>query len=89
MALPSRHSDSLRQVVRDPRILDGEPTIEGTRIPVRSIVQVFEAEGSIDIVAEAFPPLDHRAIEQALSFYQSHRREIDTYIAENQDDLPS
>lgn len=89
MALHAARREPSRQVVREPRILGGEPSIEGTRVPVRSIVQVFQAEGDVDVVRRAFPMLDRGTIEHALSFYRAHREEIDRYIAENQDDDPT
>ncbi len=86
MALHAARRGSGRQIVRDPRILGGEPTIEGTRVPVRSVVQVFQVERDLDVVGEAFPMLDRPSIEQALAFYRDHRDEVDRYIAENRDD---
>ena len=86
MALHAARPGPSREVVRDPRILSGEPSIEGTRVPVRSIVQVFQVEGDVDVVGQAFPMLDRTTIEIALAFYLAHRDEIDRYIAENQDD---
>lgn len=86
MAVHAARREPGREVVRDPRILGGEPTIAGTRVPVRSIVQVFQVEGDIDVVGQAFPMLDRPTIELALAFYRAHRDEIDRYIAENQDD---
>ena len=85
MAVHAARREPGRQIVRDPRILDGEPTIGGTRVPVRSVVQVFQVERDLDAVGEAFPMLDRSSIERALAFYSAHRDEIDRYIAENQD----
>ena len=86
MAVHAARREPGRGIARDPRILSGEPTIEGTRVPVRSIVQVFQVERDIDVANQAFPMLDRPSIEHALAFYETHREEIDRYIAENQDD---
>lgn len=89
MAMHAARRTPHAAVVRDPRILGGEPTIAGTRVPVRSIVQVFQAEGDIEVVSQAFPMLDRPSIEQALAFYRANRDEIGRYIDENGDDDPS
>jgi uncharacterized protein (DUF433 family) len=85
MALPTRRETSPRRIVRNPRILSGEPTLEGTRIAVRTIVEADRHIGSIDEIVDAYPMLDHASVEAALAFYDAHRGEIDRYIAENED----
>lgn len=73
------------RIVRNPRILDGEPTVEGTRVPVRSIVLAQRLYADADRVARAFPTLNRAAVEAALFFYAGHRAEIERAIAENSD----
>ena len=77
---PSAH------IVRNPQILGGEPTIAGTRVPVRSIVIAWEQYHDIHRLCRAYPMLDPAHVEEALAFYNAHRAEIDRYIAENEDD---
>jgi uncharacterized protein (DUF433 family) len=74
-------------VVRNPRILAGEPTLEGTRVPVRSIVEATRLAMNVDEIVDAYPMLDRRSVETALAFYRQHREEIDRHIAENADPL--
>jgi uncharacterized protein (DUF433 family) len=85
MALPTRRETSPRRVVRNPRILSGEPTLEGTRIAVRTIVEARRHIGSTEKIVDAYPMLDRASVEEALAFYQLHKDEIDQYITENQD----
>jgi uncharacterized protein (DUF433 family) len=85
MALPRQRESWPRRVVRDPRILGGEPTLEGTRVPVRSIVEASRFAMSIDEIVDAYPMLDHTSVEAALAFYRRHQAEIDRHIAENAD----
>lgn len=87
MALPSPRESSPRRVVRNPRILDGEPIMEGTRVPVRVIVEATRYIGAIDKVVDAYPMLDYASVERALEFYRLNKEEIDRYIVENQDPL--
>lgn len=74
------------RIARNGRILDGEPAIDGTRIPVRSIVIMYHLYRDIDRIIAAFPHVDRSAVEEALAFYEMHREEIDRYIAENETD---
>jgi uncharacterized protein (DUF433 family) len=70
-------------IVRDPHILDGEPTVRGTRIPVRSIVLAAQEYGGSQGVLTAYPQLAPQAIQHALDYYVRHREEIDRYIRDN------
>ena len=83
MALPIQRQTSPRRIERNPRILSGEPTLEGTRVPVRSIVVAQRHLASIDEIVDAYPMLDHESVEAALAFYTAHQDEIDRYIVEN------
>src|SRR4051812_3188916 len=87
MALPTRRALAPRRVVRNPRILGGEPTLEGTRVSVRTVVVATRFAKSIDEIVRGYPMLDRTSIEEALAFYRQHRDEIDRYIAENEDAL--
>lgn len=85
MALPAQRESWPRRVVRNPRILGGEPTLEGTRVPVRTVVIATRYTKDIDDIVRGYPMLDRTAVEEALAFYRQHRDEIDQYIAENED----
>jgi uncharacterized protein (DUF433 family) len=77
---------AIGRIVHDPRILDGEPVVKGTRIPVRAIVLAQQYWRTIERLREAFPLLTIEDIEQALSYYRANRKEVDRYIAENDPD---
>ncbi len=87
MALPTERQTWPRRVVRNPRILEGEPTLEGTRVPVRSVVEGIRLAMSVDEIVDAYPMLDGRSVETALAYYRQHRKEIDRHIAENADPI--
>lgn len=72
------------RIVRDPAVCGGEPTIEGTRVPVRSIVIQWLFYRDVVRVQSAFPRVDVPTIEGALAYYETHREEIDRLIEENE-----
>lgn len=72
------------RIVRKPGVCGGEPTVEKTRIPVRSIVVQWQLSGDLETVRGAFPQLDLPAIKAALAFYEAHRAEIDRLIEESE-----
>jgi uncharacterized protein (DUF433 family) len=71
-------------IVRNPDILAGEPTIRGTRIAVRNIVEAARYTPNIEDLWADYPTATREAIAEALSFYVHHRDEIDAYIADNE-----
>jgi uncharacterized protein (DUF433 family) len=85
MTQRSAQHDWPRRVVRNPRILGGEPTMEGTRVSVRTVVEATHYTNSLDDVVDGYPMLDRVSVEIALAFSTANRAEIDRYIAENQD----
>jgi uncharacterized protein (DUF433 family) len=70
-------------VVRNPKILGGEPTVRGTRISVRSIVITYQNYGDVAGVCAAYR-LSPDVVEAALAFYDENREEIDTFIRDNE-----
>ena len=79
-----REQTKPRTIVRNPRVLFGEPTIEGTRISVRTVVLLnYACAGDIQRVQHELPTLSTSDVETALRFYRTHRDEINTYIAAN------
>ena len=51
-------------IVKDPEILGGVPVFSGTRVPVRSLVDYFEAGDSLDDFLQDFPSVSR---EQAIA----------------------
>jgi uncharacterized protein (DUF433 family) len=74
-------------IVRNPRILSGEPIVEGTRVPVRAIVVAWHYEPDVSRLLKVYPHLTPDAIQAALAYYADHRPEIDGYIRANDADL--
>ena len=84
MALPQ--SQPFPRIVRDPKILHGEPVVQGTRVSVRAVVLALRYDGSLNEVAQHFPHVERSALEEVLAYYEAHRAEIDEYIRAKQDD---
>ena len=70
-------------IVCDPAVLGGEPTVQGTRISVRSVVLAAQEYGGVEGARRAYPQLERQVIQQALRYYQAHRAEIERYIEAN------
>jgi uncharacterized protein (DUF433 family) len=85
MALPE--TNAFPRIVRDPRILGGEPTIKGTRIPVRVLVVYRRHEPDLTHLFEDYPRLTQADFDEALAYYEAHPEEIDRYIRESGDDM--
>ncbi len=79
-------ANRVQRIVHNPRILGGEPTVRGTRIAVRSIVQTSQLYADRARVLAAYPSLDSEDIDAALVYYERNREEVDRYIAENEAD---
>jgi len=75
---------SVVRIVRDRRVCGGEPTVEGTRVPVSAIVVQWRYYQDVDRVREAFPHLDAGTIKKALRYYHKHRDEIDRLVEEQE-----
>jgi uncharacterized protein (DUF433 family) len=76
-------------VVKDERILSGEPIIKGTRTPVRSIVELWRMGIAPEEVTGHLPHLTQAQVFDALSYYSDHTEEINQHIERNRvaDDL--
>jgi len=52
----------------DPEIQGGVPTIQGTRVTVDAIIAMWEADGSIDAILEAFPSIGLADVYAAIDY---------------------
>jgi len=67
-------------IVHDKRILGGEPVIEGTRTPVRAVIEYLRLYGSKERVLEALPHLTADQLEAAIAYYEIHPEEVEAHI---------
>jgi uncharacterized protein (DUF433 family) len=54
----------------DPDVMEGQPCISGTRIPVRAVLRAIEHYGSLDDVIMCYPHLTKDQVKDALYFAQ-------------------
>ena len=65
-------------IAQRPGVQGAEPTVRGTRIPVRAIVQYVLRQGiAPEALIKEFSRLSLAAIYDALSFYYDHRILLD------------
>ena len=72
-----------RYIVIDDQILSSEPIIEGTRTPVRAIVELWRQSLLSDEIPSHLPHLTLAQVFDALSYYSDHQVEINAYIESN------
>jgi len=70
-------------IVRDKRILSGEPIIKGTRTPVRAIVETWRMGVAPEEIPKGLPHLTLAQVFGALTYYSDHQDEINNYIESN------
>src|SRR5262245_33070318 len=70
-------------IIRDDRILSGEPIIKGTRTPVRAIVEMWRMGIPPEEIPKRLPHLTLAQVFDALSYYSDHQGEVNDYIERN------
>jgi uncharacterized protein (DUF433 family) len=80
-AMPTEHP----HIICDARMHQGEPTIRGTSITVRTVVERTRLGDSVQDIAAAYPVLTLAQVHDALGYYYDHTSEIEQYILENKE----
>lgn len=81
-----RAAKKYRHVSEEEGVQGGEPIVEGTRFPVRSVVVYVLREGMLpEELVKEFPQLSLAAVYEALSYYYDHREEMDRLIDEQRE----
>jgi uncharacterized protein (DUF433 family) len=79
-------STPIVEIVRDPEVRGGAPTLAGTRLAVHDIVsQVQRNNGDVQRVVHDFPYLTVEWVQAVLNWYQDHREEIDEILRRRQE----
>lgn len=74
-------------IYSSPEMHQGEPTILGSSITVRTIIEQLRVSRSVEELFEAYPSLSPAQVYDALAYYYDHTAEIENYIRENQEAL--
>lgn len=73
-AILKRFEDAMKRcpssISIDSNVMDGQPCVAGTRIPVRSVLRAIEHYGSIEGAVECYPNLTTQQVQDALFFSQ-------------------
>ena len=69
-------------IVRSPGVVGGAPRIEGTRLTVSLIADLWNGGETLRNLLDMYPGLTEAAVHSALAYYWDHRPEIDREIAE-------
>lgn len=56
------------QIIRDPQINGGEPTLRGTRVPVRTVLASLAEGAWIDEILADFPTIRETHIRAVIAF---------------------
>ena len=70
-------------IVQEEQTLSGEPIIDGTRTPVRAIVELWRQGIAPEDIPRRLPHLRLAQVFDALSYYSDHQEEIHSYIDRN------
>ena len=78
-AQPTEHP----HIVRTEGICGGKPRIQGSRISVRTVAELYLAGEAAKEIADTYHHVGLAAVRSAISYYLDHRDEIDSEIEEN------
>lgn len=67
-------------------VCGGRNIIEGTRIPVWSIIKWYKLGMSIEDIIREFPQLTPSQVHDAFSYYYDNKEEIEKDIADNENE---
>ena len=73
-------------IMRYRGVCGGRSVIEGTRIPVWSIIKWYQLGMSVEDIIREFPHLTPSQIHDAFSYYYDNRKEIEEDIVENENE---
>ena len=78
--MPATSYQYLTQV---PGIRSGRTIIEGTRVGVHDVIALIViSKATVDEVCRSFPNVTRAQVYACLAYYEDHRGEIDTLVAE-------
>jgi type III restriction enzyme len=73
-------------ITRQSSVCGGRSIIEGTRIPVWSLVKWYKLGFSVEDIMRDFPGVTPAQVHDAFSYYYDNVAEIEQDIADNEDE---
>jgi uncharacterized protein (DUF433 family) len=67
------------RIVINPRVMVGQPVIEGTRITVEFILEKLRVGMTIDEIIEAYPHLTRAGVQAAIDYASEAIEDIQAY----------
>ncbi|MBI3354452.1 MAG: DUF433 domain-containing protein [Nitrospirae bacterium] len=86
MGLAVKKSKSHPYITHKKGVCGGRSIIEGTRVPVWSIIKWYKTGMSIEEILRGFSHLTPAQVYDAFSYYYDNQAEIEEDIAENEED---
>jgi uncharacterized protein (DUF433 family) len=80
MSLPAEETAKYPHIEINPSILDGQPVIEGTRIPIASIVRAHQLGMDFDEILVQYPRLKPEELHAAFVYYYHFKETIERLI---------
>jgi len=65
---------------------DGTIVVEGTRVTLDSVVHHFKLGATAEEIAQKFPSLQLVDVYAAITYYLTHRQEIENYLGRRAED---
>jgi uncharacterized protein (DUF433 family) len=84
MSTPAKAKD-YPHIIIDPDVSGGQPVVEGTRIPVTTIVRSHQLGMDFDEILVQFPALKPEQLHAALAYYLDHQEELDALLERHRD----
>jgi type III restriction enzyme len=73
-------------IIKQASVCGGRSIIEGTRIPVWSLIKWYKLGMTVEEIIREFSQLHPSHVHDAFSYYYDHQQEIERDIQENEDE---
>lgn len=73
-------------ISRQKGVCGGRSVIEGTRIPIWSIIKWYKVGMSVEDIIREFPQLSPSQVHDAFSYYYDNQEEVEKDIVENENE---
>lgn len=83
MGITMKKSKTHPYISKQKGVCGGRTVIEGTRIPIWSIIKCYKVGMSVEDIIREFPQLTPSQIHDAFSYYYDNQEEVEKDIVEN------
>ncbi|MFO0792433.1 MAG: DUF433 domain-containing protein [Candidatus Brocadiaceae bacterium] len=86
MGLTMKKSKMHPYISKQKGVCGGRSVIEGTRIPIWSIIKWYKVGMSVEDIIREFPQLTPSKVHDAFSYYYDNQGEVEKDIVENENE---